>query len=42
MGDSMDRDYKTSSEADISYYCTDCGQEFRSLQDLIEHEINRN
>ncbi len=38
----MDRDHKTNSEAEISYYCTDCGQEFSSLQELIEHESNRN
>jgi hypothetical protein len=42
MGDNMNRDHKTSSGADASYYCTDCGQEFKSLQGLIEHKSNRN
>lgn len=42
MGDSVDRSHKASSEADASYYCTDCGQEFKPLQELIEHKSNRN
>jgi hypothetical protein len=42
MGDNIDRDHKTSSEADASYYCTDCGQDFKSLQELIGHKSNRN
>ena len=33
-----DRDHKTSSEADASYYCTDCSQDFKSLQELIGHD----
>ena len=42
MGDNIDRDHKTSSEADASYYCTDCGQDFKSLQESKKHKRNRN
>jgi hypothetical protein len=38
----MDRDAKISSEADGSFYCTDCGQVFKSLQELKDHKSNRN
>lgn len=37
MSDSADRDHKTSSNADASFRCPDCGQEFKSLQEFKEH-----
>jgi hypothetical protein len=38
MDYSTDRDHNSGSDADASYYCTDYGQEFKSLQELIEHK----
>jgi hypothetical protein len=42
MSDNADRDQETSSNTDASFYCVDCGQEFKSLQELKEHKSNRN
>jgi predicted RNA-binding Zn-ribbon protein involved in translation (DUF1610 family) len=30
------------NENDASFYCVDCGQKFRSREELIEHKSNRN
>ena len=42
MSDSADHDHGTSSNADASFCCADCGQEFKSPQELKEHKSNRN
>ena len=42
MSDNVDRDYETSSDTDASFCCTDCDKEFKSFQELKEHESNRN
>lgn len=41
MSDSADRDHESSSNADAFFYCADCGQEYKSLQELKEHKSNR-
>jgi hypothetical protein len=42
MSDSADHDHESSSNADASFCCADCGQEFKSIQGLKEHKSNRN
>lgn len=42
MSYSADHDHETSSNADASFRCADCGQEFKSVQELREHKSNRN
>jgi uncharacterized membrane protein YvbJ len=36
MSDSADHDHESSSNADASFCCADCGHEFDSLQELKE------
>jgi hypothetical protein len=42
LSDSPDHDHETSSNADATFCCADCGQESKSLQELKEHKSNRN
>jgi hypothetical protein len=39
MNESGDRDYETSTNAYASFRCLDCGQEFKSLQELKEQRF---
>jgi len=42
MSDSADHDHEVSSNADASFRYPDCGQEFKSFQELKEYKSNRN
>lgn len=42
MSNSADYDHETSSNADSSFSCTDCRQEFKSIQGLKEYKSNHN
>ena len=46
MSERVDQDRKsdenrTSIDVDVYYSCDDCGQEFKSSQDLKEHESSQ-